>query len=173
MTTANREAKKYSYNHWDTYDVSNDHDAVQFLESVTDTSIWEELKGREDSSFCVLFIELCTLLQPKNKDYFDGITKKLEALKVSAYPGEHVPSYTSQALVYYRDLKHSGYICMDHFKYLLQALANANGSHLTVENAPWKQTFLDHLAVFRDDESEGQVPRQHHRQVGATGEGSH
>ena len=41
---------------------------------------------------------------------------------------------------------------MDHFKYLLQALAEANGAVVTVENSPWKQPFLDYLSKYNECE---------------------
>ena len=60
---------------WDDYDKSNNADCKLLLESLMDTTLWDELKGREDSPFPVLYIELCSLLQPKSKDYFDGISR--------------------------------------------------------------------------------------------------
>ena len=151
VAEANKAVQPY-LTRWDDYDKGNDADCKVLLESLMDTTLWDELKGREDSPFCVLYIELCSLLQPKSKDYFDGISKQLKELKPSQFPGEDITLYTTQAMLLYDDLKHSGYIAMDHFQYLLHGLANANGVAVTVENNAWKQPFLQYLATFTECE---------------------
>ena len=133
---------------WDQYDLANNNDGIHLLEHLCDLSLWRDIKKRTEDPFIVLYARIIWVLQPKSKEYYDALSERLKLLKVSSFPGQHVPTYTKHALELHEELSYAGYSKLEDTKHLLTALAAAGGINFTDTNQRWKGTFFQKLRTY-------------------------